>query len=830
MRLPPRWLLPSLVAAATLAGAATAMAGGGLRVGPQGDGTGVTTVGWRVTPAGRQVAVGDRPLGLALRPDGAVLLASSGGQSIQSLAVVDPTAGTVRQSFPYPPPQALFVGVAWAPDGSRAYASGGGQDLIRVYDVEGATLAERAPIALAAPGPVPATRFPAGLAVTPDGKTLAVAENLADSLAVVHLDTGAVAEIPVGHRPYGVVVSPDGRTAYVSNWGDRTVTIVDLTGPAVRSWVRVGTHPSALATNPARPELYVADTDSDTVSVIDTTTNRRLRTIGLAPYPGAPVGTSPNGLAVSPDGRTLYVANAGNNDVAVVRLGGPAPARPADRVAGLIPTAWYPTALALAPDGATLYVANGKGLGAGPNPEGPNPEARDRAPSDQYVGSMMTGTVSVIPVPDDTRLAAYTRQVRADNDFDRRPGILGSAVIPAPGGRTSPIRHVIYVIKENRTYDQVLGNLGHGNGEPALNLFGDESAPNQRALARQFVTLDNFYADAEVSADGWNWSTAATANTYVQKTWPAAYSGRHRRYDFEGGELAAAPGRDPRHSYLWDALERAGVSYRSYGVWTEGAPAPVAPTAPGLGAHTDKVYPGFALAIPDQVRIDEWLREFTGYERGGHLPRFEFVRLPNDHTAGTKPGFPTPKAMVADNDLALGRLVDAVSHSRFWATTAIFVVEDDAQDGPDHVDAHRTIAQVVSPYTQTGRIDSTFYSTVSMLRTMELILGLPPLTQFDARAVPMVASFTDVPNLAPYDVRIPTQPRDEKNTAASPLAAESAAMDFSEEDRAPDDLLQQAVWQSVKGAGTAPCTVTPAGRAAAAAGDVDAHPEQACPR
>ena len=809
-----RRLAFSWIVGATLVGAVAAVAATRLTAGPRPDGTGVTTVGWQVTPAGRQVTVGDRPLGLGLSPDGATLLVSNGGQSTQSLAVLDPAAAVVRQTLPYPPPQSLFVGVAWSPDGTLAYASGGGQDKVRVYGAGPSGLSERAPITLTGgSGPVaPGTRFPTGLAVTADGKKLAVVENLADALAVVDVAGQSSSEVAVGHRPYGVVLSPDGGTAYVSNWGGASVTVVDLTGPSVRSTVPVGTHPSALALNPKRAELYVADTDSDAVSVIDTGRARLTRTIDLAPYPGAPVGSSPNGLAVAPDGSTLYVANAGNNDVAVVHLGGHprAPGRLGgaglpDRVAGLIPTAWYPTAVALAPDGKTLFVANAKGLGAGPNRQGPDPEHEGTLSPDQYVGSMMAGTVSVIPVPDDARLARYTRQVRANNDFDRRPGPGGAgAVIPARRDRRSPIRHVIYVIKENRTYDQVLGSLGQGNGDPSLTLFGDDSAPNQRALARQFVTLDNFYADAEVSADGWNWSTAGTANTYVQKTWPAKYSKRNRPYDFEGGELATAPGRDPERSYLWDQLEEAGVSYRNYGVWTSGTPPQVAATEPGLAAHTDPAYPAFVLTTSDQVRIDEWLREFRGFERDGNLPQFEFVRLPNDHTAGTAPNFPTPKAMMADNDLALGRLVEALSHSRFWPTTAIFVVEDDAQDGPDHVDAHRTIAQVVSPYSQTGRVDSAFYSTVSMLRTMELIVGLRPLTQFDAAAIPMVASFTDHPNLAPYSALVPQQRLDERNTPASPMAAESAAMDFSAEDRAPDDLLGQAIWQSVKGATTLP--------------------------
>jgi hypothetical protein len=362
------------------------------------------------------------------------------------------------------------------------------------------------------------------------------------------------------------------------------------------------------------------------------------------------------------------------------------------------------------------------------------------------------------------------------------------------------MKHAIYVIRENRTYDQVLGSLGRGNGDASLDLFDDASAPNTRELARRFVTLDNFYADAEVSADGWNWSTAAEANTYVQKTWPANYSsGRNRLYDFEGGNLATAPGRITEKSYLWDWLDAAGIVYRNYGFWIAG-PGKVASTAPGLAAHTDLDYPGYDLGTSDQTRIDAWLTEFQQFQADGSLPAVQLIRLPNDHTAGTRPGSPTPRAYMADNDLALGRLVEAVSHSAFWPETAIFVVEDDAQNGPDHVDAHRTVALVISPFSQIGTVDSTFYSTSSLLRTIELIVGLAPMTQFDAAATPMLGSFTDTPQLQSYTALVPSQPLDELNSALSPRAAESEAMDFTAEDRAPEVALNEAIWQSVRGA------------------------------
>lgn len=807
-----------------------------ITVGPRGDGTGVIPNGWTVTPAGRQTALGDRPYGMTLSPNGRTLLVSNNGQSTQSLMVVDRASGIVRQTLPYTSPESLYIGVAFSPDGTQAYASAGGNNKIRVYNVNDQQLAETGSIPLTQPGSR-ANPYPAGLAVSGDGRTLYAANNLSDTLAIIDTTQRTVrATVPVGRNPYSVLLARDGTSAYVSNWGEASVSVVNTANNRVRATIQVGTHPSALALNPRRNELYVANSDSDNVSVIDTAALRVVRTINLAPYQGAREGSSPNALAVAPNGNTLYVANAGNNDVAVVQLGrqlfrnsaqttpqngaqgalsadpdadqavpdaaNPNLLRIPERVTGMIPTAWYPTGLAIAPDGNELYVANAKGLGAGPNPRGPNPYV-PTTPPNQYVGSMIVGSLSTVPVPNRQQLAGYTQQVVSNNNFDERDNVRGTSpttprVIPRRVGDPSPIKHVIYVVKENRTFDQVFGSLGRGNGDPSLNLFDDASAPNQRQLARQFVTLDNFYADAEVSADGWNWSTAAYANTYVQKNWPANYSGRNRPYEFEGGNLATAPSRNPTDAYLWDRLGDAKVSYRNYGFWVFSGK--VAPTEPTLAANTDLAFPGYDLTIRDQTRANEWLKELNGYVTRGDLPTVQFLRLPNDHTSGTRPGAPTPKAMVADNDLALGRVVDAVSHSPYWNSTAIFVVEDDAQNGPDHVDAHRTVAQVISPYTQLGKVDSTLYSTVSMLRTMELIVGLSPLTQFDASATPLLNSFSDKPNPQPYKVITPAQSLDERNAANAPLAAESQQMDLTVEDRAPEQVLNEAIWQSVKGA------------------------------
>lgn len=846
-----------LVAALAIGGVAAF--GRLLFAGPQPNGTGITTTGWTVSPAGKQIQLGDRPYGMTLSPDGRTLLVSNDGQSTQSVMMVDTASGEIRQTIPYTSPESLYIGVAFSPDGKRAYASAGGQPKIRVYNVAGQQLTETAPIsATNAVGLKAGNPYPAGLAVSPNSATLYATYNLSNTLAIIDTASGTVkATVPVGQNPYTVALSREGSTAYVSNWGEKSVSVVDLVNTTVSRTIRVGTHPSAMALNPRREELYVANSDSDTVSVIDTTIPAVVRTIDLAPYSQAQAGSSPNALAVAGDGNTLYVANAGNNDIAVIALkggsvtpeqqssadqanrdaaqssvttdaeqsldgaAGPKQATgPAteqvqrngnttvvwakDYTLGMIPTAWYPTGLAIAANSKQLFVANAKGLGAGPNVNGPNPY-RPNTPADQYVGSMIKSSLSIIDVPTSSQLAAYTRQVVKNNGFNEREKVRDATanaarVIPQRPGDPSPIKHIIYIVKENRTYDQVFGSLGRGNGDPSINLFDDDSAPNHRALAKQFVTLDNFYAAAEVSADGWNWSTAAYANTYVQKNWPANYSGRNRPYEFEGGNLATAPNKNPENAYLWDRLDQAEIPYRNYGFFVFGGK--VAATEPGLGYSTDLAFPGYNLNIKDQVRADEWLKEFRAYEQSGILPAVELVRLPNDHTSGTRAGAPTPKAMVADNDLALGRVVDAVSHSRFWKDTAIFVVEDDAQNGPDHVDAHRTVALVISPYSQIGKVDSTFYSTVSMLRTIELIAGLRPLTQFDAAATPLLNSFVAQANATPYNLIKPRQSLDELNTASAPLSQESQKMDLSVEDRAPESLLNQAVWQSVKGAGS----------------------------
>ncbi len=795
MRLPRRRAALAVLLAAALgigAGARSSFFG---RLGPQPDGTGITPNHWLLTPAGLQVEVGDRPLGMAATPDGRYLLISNNGQGVQSLVLFDTATYRVVQTIPYASPEALFLGLAFAPDGRRVFASAGGNNKVRVYDFDGTVLRERDPIVLGDPEAAP---FPAGLALSADGRTLYAALNLDGSVAVIDTATGgagARVRLDAGTLPYALVLA--GPKLYVSEWNGEGVSVIDTQTATQLRRVPTGGHASGLALSPDGRRLYVANATSDTVSVLDTATDAVVGAVDLSPYPRAPMGSMPNAVAVSPDGGTLYVANGGNNDVAVVDT-------TALRVRGLIPTAWFPSVLAVSGDGRLLYVGNMKGLGAGPNPRGPNPERR--LPTEQYVASMARGTVSVIDVPDAETLARLTARVVANNGFDetrqaltRTPADTVPHAIPGRPGDPSPIRHVIYVIKENRTYDQVLGDLTQADGDPDLVLFGRDVTPNHHALAETFALLDNCYADAEVSADGHNWSTAAVATDYVQKTWPANYSGRNRPYDFEGDSIAPAP----VGGYLWEYAARAGLSYRVYGEFNDFASRPPmvrpAPAAKALAGHLSPTFAGYDLSVTDQSRVDAWKAEFDEFVRQGTVPALMIVRLPSDHTAGTRPGRPTPKAMVADNDLALGRLVETVSRSPVWPETAILVIEDDAQNGPDHVDAHRTVCLLASPYVRRGHVDHAVYSTVSMLRTLELILGLPPMSQFDAAATPMFAAFTDTPTLTPYAARLPRQSLTELNQADAFRATDAQALALDRADEADEKVFNDILWHAIKG-------------------------------
>ncbi len=787
--------------------------------------------GWTLTPEGAQIPVSDLPMNMVMSNDGRYLLATTNGYGPQTINIVKLDSGlNSGQSIQAVEVKKSWLGLTFAPDGKRFYVSGGDDNEVLIFDFADskATYAGKIPLgsreyhALDEKARDEARRagrgefaFPAGVAVTPDGKRLYVAENLTHKVSVVDVrNQQVVAKIEVGEYPYDCVVSNDGKRVYVSNWGARTVAVIDAADNKVAGNIQVGDHPNDLELTRDGKTLYVANANSNTVSVIDTAQMKGIESISTALHPKSPIGSTPNAVALSPDEKTLYIANADNNNVAIVDVA----SRGKSEVEGFIPTGWYPTSVRASKDGKRIFVANGKGVASAANIKGPQP-TRPRDKDTEYIGAMLKGTVSIIDLPNKAKLAQLTRRVYANSPYT--DALLKAAraprertAIPVRVGDPSPIKHVIYVIKENRTYDQVLGDMPEGNGDPNICLFGEDVTPNHHALAREFVLLDNFYVDAEVSADGHNWSTAAYATDYVEKTWPTNYSRRGRTYDYEGGKKISRP----TGGYIWDYCARAGVSYRSYGefIGVKDVKAGGGGDAdsnldrkPGfenytseeaLKGHFSLTFPPYDLSISDLTRIDRWLEEFREYEKNGKLPQFQIVRIGNNHTQGTRPGVPTPRAYVAENDLALGRLVEAVSNSKYWATTAIFVLEDDAQNGPDHVDAHRSIAFVASPYTKRKFVDSTMYTTSGMLRTMELILGLPPMSQYDAAAAPMYNSFTNKPDLAPFKHRPARVDLSEKNPPNAPGALRSMQMDFSKEDAAPDVEFNEIIWKSVRGA------------------------------
>lgn len=784
--------------------------------------------GWTLTPEGQQIPISDLPLNMELSEDGRYLLVTTNGNGDQTINVIDLTANANVQTIKV---KKSWLGLNFAPDGKRFYVSGGDDNEVMIYDFADGKATEAGKINLGSSeyhklddrGRAEARRkgagefaFPAGIAVAPDGKRLYVAENLSNKVAVVDPTTRqVVTKIEVGEYPYDCEISKDGKRLYVSNWGSRSIAVIDPAGNQVIGNIQTGDHPNDLELTRDGKTLYVANANSNTVSVIDTARMKEIEAISTALHPKSPAGSTPNAVALSPDEKTLYIANADNNDIAVADV----KARGKSEVEGFIPTGWYPTSVRVSKDGRRIFVANGKGTASAANAKGPNPY-RIRSAETEYIGSLLKGTVSLIAKPTKARLAQLTQRTYKNSPYT--DALLKAAkaprertAIPVRLGDASPIKHVIYVIKENRTYDQVLGDLKEGNGDPNLCLFGEDVTPNQHAIAREFVLFDNFYVDAEVSADGHNWSMAAYATDYVEKTWPTNYSARGRTYDYEGSKRIARPTK----GYIWDHCKVAGITYRSYGefvgvrdVKIDGGGGQAATDAAlkarrenytsedALIGHFSPTFPVYDLSITDNTRVDRWLEEFREFQNNGQLPQFQVVRLGNNHTQGTRVGVPTPRAYVADNDLALGRLVEAVSQSKYWATTAIFVLEDDAQNGSDHVDAHRSPAFVISPYTKRKFVDSTMYTTSGMLRTMELILGIPPMSQYDAAATPMFNSFTNIADLTPFKQRPAQIDLNEKNQPNAPGARQSAMWDFSKEDTLPDIEFNEVIWKSVKGA------------------------------
>lgn len=799
-----------------------------LKVGRQPDGVFQLHSGWRLQPAGRQTQSDTFPMASAVSKDGRRLLVLNGGYNPPSLAVLDAASGEELQRAPVADG---WLGLAMSPDGKNVYVGGGSRGAVYEFSFDGEKLAPARTFAIVPEEKREHQDFVGDVQFSPDGRMIYTSVLHRDYVAVINPQSGRVIDrFKTGRRPYRILFHPDGKSYFVTSWADGTLYHHEAINGEPKQRLRLGPHTTDMLMStrkPSQPEsaepeekdagqawpyaqrIFVTAGNTNRVYVVGLTEGKDLRlieTINVAMTPRQPAGMTPSALAISPDQKRLYVVCSDANAVAVVDI-----SETRSRVLGFVPTGWYPTAARVLADNR-LVVLNGRGSGSYANPKGPQPDRQAEKSHlgirlDQYVGSIQRGSLSWIAAPEGEQLETYTKTVYANSPYrdelldDTRTGA-GNPVPSRPGG-PSPIEHVIYVVKENRTYDQVLGDLGKGNGDPSLTLFGDKYSPNHHKLAREFVLFDNFFVNADVSADGHNWTTAAIAPDYVQRMWPNSYGGRRKHYDYEGGEPAAVP----PAGYLWTNAASAGLSIRNYGYFVQNTPKPspdgvqVTSVRDGvLAPVTNRRFRGFDMDYPDVERAKVFLEDLAQFEKEGKMPRLMLLRLGNDHTSGTAAGKIAPLSAMADNDYALGMIVEAVSKSRFWAKTAIFVLQDDAQNGPDHVDSHRSPAFAVSPYTRRGgMIDSTHYSTASMLRTIELILGLQPMTQFDAAARPMSAAFDARPDPRPYEAEKPRISLEDRNPAGNATAARSEKLDFSEADRIDDNELNAILWQAIRG-------------------------------
>lgn len=728
--------------------------------------------GWKLSPAGTAVPLpGDLPVKMIWSAGGESLLIQTAGFHNQGICVFDPGSKKITRKCSL---GKTWPGMCLSPDGKMLFVSGGSTGNVLAFAQPEMAAAQSVEV----PGGVPGKTWISGMEASAgaDGtQSLCVLNQESSSLLIFGGSPLKVQRsVSTGYAPYAVAMSPDGKVIAVSNWGDQSVSLFDrATGQETR--VTVGSHPNELVWS-RKGRLFVACSGANSVSVLKD--GRVIETIKTCLDPTAPVGSTPIALALSPDQTRLYVANADNNDVAVIDVSNPGESR----ILGMIPTGWYPSAVAVSPDNKTLYVGVGKGMTFGPNARGP------------YIARMLNGAIEVISIPKQAQLGVYTKQVIANTpvpERDMRPTTAQQAILK---NTFSQISHVLWIIRENRTYDQVLGDLPNGNGDPSLTMFGQDVTPNGHALAGEFTLFDNLYCSGEVSEDGHQWCNAAYATDFTEKAWISSYA-HHGEPDADE-RLTASP-----DGYLWDNCRKHGITYRSYGEFarfhSDRSQAPVFVGSKGLENHTSEAWSKQG-GKRDYERVDAFVAELHDAEKNNDWPAYMVMSLGEDHTHGGQAGWFTPKACVASNDLALGRIVEAVSHSKFWANTAIFVMEDDAQDGADHVDAHRTVGYVISPHTRRHAIDSTLYTTVSFLHSMELMLKLPPMTQYDSSATPVFNAMMEKADLTPF---VHVEPRIDvaaRNPSTGPDAKASAKLDFSGYDLCDPTVLNAILWRICK--------------------------------
>jgi len=730
--------------------------------------------GVRLDAVGDAVELGSMPLNVVPAPSRDMAVVVLSGWREQAIQIVDLKTLHVRRTLLQ---DGAFYGAAFSPDGNTLYVSGGNTDMLFVYALRNgtATLANKWELAKAKTVDGTGTSYPAGIAVAPSGKFVYVAENVGDHLAVVDAATGAIAQrFPVDHYPYGVVGDSNGHL-FVSAWGSTTICdfhVLDDGKLAYLGRVEVGRHPSAMVVGGSR--LYVALAGSDRVAVVDIH-SRKVTGYLRDSAPGAPPeGSTPNALAISSDRKRLFIAEADNNAVAVFDL-------VTDKLLGRIPTDWYPTAVAEVD--RRLLILSGKGHGTHANPDGPVPltnwpDGNPRA----YTLGQLNGSLRVLSSSITTaQMSAFSQRVASANNWQQHRAAL----------HYPPFKHVIYIIKENRSYDQVLGDLKEGDGDASLVYFPDIAVtPNHHALARRFGLFDRFFVNAEVSSQGHIWSTAAYVTDYGEKIVPSSYAGKR-------GDLDGEDSDEPERGFLWTLAKRSGITFRDYGEMVKGNPGwPV--TQHDLGADISPDYVPFDLVTQDQKRADVWIEELHRFERDGNMPQFELLWLPMDHLTAARPGKCTPFACMADNDLALGRIVQALSHSTFWKDTVIFVVEDDTQAGPDHVDSHRGPFYAISAYSRPGTVHR-FANTTDVIAAIEDILGMGRLSKFDYFSRSLADIFATTPNLKPFDAITPKQDLNEKNPQNTAAARMSEGLDLSAPDRVDDQMYNRILWLMLKG-------------------------------
>ncbi len=762
--------------------------------------------GWSLSPAGRSLPLGDLPLNMAVSSSKKWIAVTNNGQSKQSLQLIDAKKELVLDSIEI---AKSWLGLKFSSDEKYLFASGGNDNWILQYAIESNKLILKDSIKLGKKWPNKIS--PAGIDIDDARQLMYVVTKDDNSLYIIDLPTkNIVQQVKLDGEAYTCILSKDKSRLYISCWGCDKLIVFNTTNRAIEKSIEVGDNPNDICITGNNKFLFVANANDNSVSVIDLKEEKVIETLTASLFPDAPPGSTSNGLALSGDNKTLFIANADNNCLSVFDVSKPG----YSTSKGFIPVGWYPTCVKVI--GKKIWVTNGKGFSSFANPDGPNPAKKKqkvtyqggtKEKEVQYIGGLFKGSMSIIDMPSEKQMAEFSAQVYKNTPYTKEKE-RGSAIepgnpIPAKLGDPSPIKHVFYIVKENRTYDQVLGDVKEGNGDSSLVLFGERITPNLHKLVKDFVLLDNFYVDGEVSADGHNWSMGAYATDYLEKNWVTSYGGRGGGYDAEGTRKVA----NNKGDFIWGACKKAGVSYRTYGEFTEDHKANI----PVLDDHFCPYFVGWNLNVPDTARYAQWAKEFDSLVAVNALPSFMSLRFPNDHTAGLSKGKPTPFAYVADNDLAVGMFLEHLSNSPVWKESVVFILEDDAQNGPDHVDAHRSTAYVAGPYVKRNYVDHTAYSTSGMLRTIELILGIAPMSQYDAGATPLWRSFTPMADYTPFKALPSNIDLTDKNLAWNELAAQSAGFDLTKEDRIPDMEFSEVIWKAVRG----PKAVMPAPRRAA---------------